>query len=101
MITRASSETSVTLRSTEAAHARRYPERSNKRNCLMKKYEYKSYYLKFETGKPRKQHILDVLNNFGNDGWRLNRLTGELGIKSILSFMGGVNLLLEREVQEK
>ncbi len=67
----------------------------------MKKYEYKSYYLKFEIGKPRKQHILDALNDFGNDGWHLNRLTGEFGIKSILSFMGGVNLLLEREVQEK
>jgi hypothetical protein len=67
----------------------------------MKMYEYKSYYLKFDSNKPRKQHILDVLNEFGSDGWRLNRLTGELGIKSILSFMGGVNLLLEREVQGK
>jgi len=66
----------------------------------MKKYEYKSYYLKFETGKNRKQQIMDMLNQFGGDGWRLNRLSGELGIKSLLSFMGGVNLLLEREVQE-
>jgi len=66
----------------------------------MKKYEYKSYYLKLETGKNRKQQIMDMLNQFGGDGWRLNRLSGELSIKSLLSFMGGVNLLLEREVQE-
>ena len=73
----------------------------------MKKYEYKSYYLKFETGKPRKQHILDALNDFGNDGWRLNRLTGEFGIKSnhlgIMGFSAGgyVTLATPQEIEEK
>ena len=66
----------------------------------MKKYEYKSHYLKLETGKPNKQQVLEALNKFGSEGWRLNRLTGEMGLKSLFSLKGGINLLLERELIE-
>ncbi len=66
----------------------------------MKRYEYKSHYLKFETGKPNKQQVLDTLNKFGSEGWRLNRLSGEVGLRSLTSLKGGMNLLLEREIIE-
>ncbi len=66
----------------------------------MKKYEYKSHYLELETGKSNKQQVLDALNKFGGEGWRLNRLTGESGLKSLFTAKGGLNLLLEREIVE-
>ena len=63
----------------------------------MKKYEYKTHYLKLETGKPNEQQLLDTLNQFGSQGWRLNRLHGEVSLRSLASWKGGINLLLERE----
>ncbi len=66
----------------------------------MKKYEYKVHYLKLEAGKPSEQQILDTLNRFGSEGWRLNRLYGEVSLRAMASWKGGLNLLLERETAE-
>ena len=65
----------------------------------MKKYEYKSHYLELKTGAPNDQQLPDALNVFGADGWRLNRLYGEVSLRSLASWRGGLNLLLEREVE--
>ena len=64
----------------------------------MKRYEYKIHYLKLDSGKPKEEQVLDALNGFGNEGWRLNRLYGEVSRRSLASLKGGLNLLLEREV---
>jgi hypothetical protein len=66
----------------------------------MKRYQYKLHYLKLETGKPNEEQLIEALNHFGNDGWRLNRLYGEVSLRSLASWKGGVNFLLEREVVE-
>jgi hypothetical protein len=66
----------------------------------MKRYEYKLHYLKLKTGKPNEEQLIEALNQFGNDGWRLNRLYGEASPRSLASWKGGLNLLLEREVWE-
>ncbi len=66
----------------------------------MKKYEYKIHYLKLETGKPNEGQILDTLNRFGSEGWRLNRLYGEVSLRALASWKGGLNMLLEREITE-
>ena len=66
----------------------------------MKKYEYKIHYLKLETGKPKEEQLTDTLNQFGGEGWRLNRLYGEFSLRSLSSWNGGLNLLLEREIAE-
>jgi hypothetical protein len=66
----------------------------------MKKYEYKIHYLKMEAGKPNEQQILEALNRFGGEGWRLNRLYGETSLRARFSWRGGLNLLLEREITE-
>jgi hypothetical protein len=66
----------------------------------MKRYEYKLHYLKLETGKPNEDQLVEALNRFGNDGWRLNRLYGEVSLQSLASWKGGLNFLLEREVEE-
>ena len=66
----------------------------------MKKYEYKVHYLKLEAGKPNEQQILDTVNRFGREGWRLNRLYGESSLRTLVSWKGGLNLLLERETAE-
>jgi hypothetical protein len=69
----------------------------------MKRYEYKIHYLKLRSGTPKapnEQQLLEALNQFGADGWRLNRLYGEYSLRSALSWRGGVNLLLEREIAE-
>ncbi len=66
----------------------------------MKKYEYKINYLKLETGKPKEEQLTDTLNQFGGEGWRLNRLYGEFSLRSLFSWKGGLNLLLEREISE-
>lgn len=62
-----------------------------------KQYEYKLHYLALETGRDNEEQLLEALNNFGKDGWRLNRLYGEVSLRSIMSWKGGLNLLLERE----
>ena len=65
-----------------------------------KKYEYKIHYLKLEIGRDNKEQLLDALNAFGKEGWRVNRLSGEVSLRSITSWKGGLNLLLEREIDE-
>ena len=60
-------------------------------------YEYKLHYLALEAGRGNDEQLLEALNNFGKDGWRLNRLYGEVSLCSITSWKGGLNLLLERE----
>ena len=66
----------------------------------MKKYEYKIHYLKLETGKLKIEQLTDTLNQFGGEGWRLNRLYGEFSLRSLSSWKGGLNLLLECEIAE-
>ena len=63
----------------------------------MKTYEYRIEFLKLTTGKDKETQLLDALNAFGKDGWRLNRLYGEISLRTLTSAKGGVNLLLERE----
>jgi len=69
-------------------------------NKVMKRYQYKVHYLKLETGIPNEEQLIEALNHFGNDGWRLNRLYGEVSLRSLASWKGGVNFLLERELVE-
>jgi len=64
----------------------------------MKRYEYRIHYLKLETGKPNEEQLLQTLNRFGEEGWRLNRLYGEVSLRSLASWKGGLNFLLEREI---
>jgi len=64
----------------------------------MKRYEYRIHYLKLETGKPNEEQLLQTLNRFGEEGWRLNRLSVEVSLRSLASWKGGLNLLLEREI---
>ncbi len=66
----------------------------------MKRYEYRIEYLKLTTGKKNEEQILDALNAFGKEGWRLNRLYGEVSLRTMVSWKGGFNLLLERELQD-
>jgi len=61
-----------------------------------KQYEYKIHYLALEAGKGNEEQLVEALNEFGKDGWRLNRLYGEVSLRSITSWKGGLNLLLER-----
>ena len=63
-----------------------------------RQYEYKIHYLPLEVGRDNEEQLLDALNSFGKDGWRLNRLYGEASLRSIMSWKGGLNLLLEREI---
>ena len=64
----------------------------------MKRYEYRIHYLKLEAGKSNEEQLLQTLNRFGEEGWRLNRLYGEVSLRSLASWKGGLNLLLEREI---
>ncbi len=64
-----------------------------------KQYEYKIHYLALETGEGNEEQLVEALNEFGKDGWRLNRLYGEFSLRSITSWKGGLNLLLERETE--
>ncbi len=61
-------------------------------------YEYQIHYLNLEIGRNNEEQLIATLNTFGQAGWRLNRLYGEVSMRSIASWKGGVNLLLEREV---
>lgn len=64
----------------------------------MKRYEYKIHYLQLDHTKANEEQILEALNGFGSDGWRLNRLYGEISLRSLASWKGGLNMLLEREL---
>lgn len=66
----------------------------------MKQYEYRIEFLKLEKGKKNEEQILDALNHFGMEGWRLNRLYGEISLRTMASWKGGFNLLLERETDQ-
>ncbi len=66
----------------------------------MKKYEYRIEYLKLVTGKANEEQILDALNAFGKEGWRLNRVYGEVSLRNLASWKGGVNFLLERGIDQ-
>ncbi len=63
----------------------------------MKRYEYRVHYLKLETAKPNEEQLIQSLNRFGEEGWRLNRLYGKVSLRSLASWKGGLNLLLERD----
>lgn len=61
----------------------------------MKTYEYKVHYQKLRSSAvSREEQILETLNRLGSEGWRLVTLRQSLG-----AWFGGVNLLLEREIQ--
>lgn len=62
-------------------------------------YEYQIHYLQLEAGRKNEEQLVDALNAFGKEGWRLNRLYGEVGLRSITSWKGGLNLLLERQIE--
>ena len=64
-----------------------------------RQYEYKIHHLKLEVGRENEEQLLDLLNAFGKEGWRLNRLYGEVSLRSLASWKGGLNLLLEREIE--
>jgi hypothetical protein len=66
----------------------------------MKRFEYKIHHLTLETGKTNDEQVLEVLNRFGQEGWRLNRLYGEVSLRALASWKGCLNLLLEREIAE-
>jgi hypothetical protein len=63
-----------------------------------KQYEYMLHYLPLEVGKDNHEQLLDALNSFGEEGWRLNRLFGESSLRTLMSWKGGLNLLFEREI---
>ncbi len=65
----------------------------------MSRYEYKIEHLKLTTGKSNEEQLLEALNRFGADGWRLNRLYGEMSLRTLTSRKGALNLLLERQIQ--
>jgi hypothetical protein len=64
----------------------------------MRQYEYRIEFLKLETGRSNEEQLLEALNAFGKEGWRLNRLYGEVSLRTLASWKGGMNLLLEKEV---
>ena len=66
----------------------------------MTRYEYRIEFLKLETGMSNEEQILEALNKFGNEGWRLNRLYGEVSLRTLASWKGGFNLLLERAIED-
>ena len=68
---------------------------------LMKRYEYKLHHLTLQTGKNCDEQVLDALNRFGQEGWRLNRLYGEFSLRALASWLGSLNFLLEREIADQ
>jgi hypothetical protein len=63
----------------------------------MKRYEYTIHYMALIGGKSKEQQVLEALNHFGEEGWRLNRMYGDIRLRSLLNWRGGLNLILERE----
>jgi hypothetical protein len=68
---------------------------------LMKRYEYKLHHLTLQTGKSNDEQLLDALNRFGQEGWRLNRLYSDFSLRAIASWLGSLNFLLEREIADQ
>ena len=66
----------------------------------MTRYEYRIEFMKLEKGRNNEEQLLEALNNFGREGWRLNRLSGEVSLRSLASWKGGYNLILEKAIQD-
>ena len=66
----------------------------------MTRYEYRVEFIKLRTGTSNEEQILEALNGFGSEGWRLNRMYGEVSLRTMASWKGGFNLLLEREIED-
>ena len=64
----------------------------------MKRYEYRIEPLTFSRGSTTKDQMLEALNRFGQEGWRLNRTESRLFGLPPFSWKGSINLLLEREI---
>ena len=67
----------------------------------MKRYEYRIEPLPLPFGKSVQGQTLEVLNRFGQEGWRMNRFAPWAWGRPALSWKRGVMLLLEREVSEE
>jgi len=67
----------------------------------VKRFEYKLHRLTLTTGRSNDEQVLEALNRLGEDGWRLNRMYGEFGLRSLAFWRGSVNFLLEREVDDE
>jgi hypothetical protein len=64
----------------------------------MKRYEYRIEPLVFSIGSSNRDQMLEALNRYGAEGWRLNRTEGALFGRLPWSWKGGIMLLLEREI---
>ena len=67
----------------------------------MKRYEYRIEPMVFTFGSKRKELMMEALNRYGREGWRLNRIEGGLFGRPAWSWGGGIMMLLEREIIEK
>lgn len=67
----------------------------------MTRYEYRIEPLAFSLGSSTKDQMLEALNRYGQEGWRLNRTASTMFGFPALSWKGGLMLLLEREIAEK
>ena len=52
----------------------------------MTRYEYRVEFLKLEAGRSNEEQVLDALNKFGQEGWRLNRLYVEASLRTLVSW---------------
>jgi hypothetical protein len=64
----------------------------------MKRFEYRLFRLAFKAGSTKDDQMLEALNRFGQDGWRLNRMYGDFGLRSLSTWHGAVNFILERAI---
>ena len=70
----------------EIIGARAAPVSRDLEEKTMNRYEYKIEHLKLTTGKSNEEQLLEALNRFGADGWRLNRLYGEISLRTLTSW---------------
>jgi len=66
----------------------------------MKRYEYRIEPLVFTMGGTMKEQLLEALNRYGREGWRLNHVAGTAFSRPRFSWKGGITLVLEREINE-
>jgi len=66
----------------------------------VKRYEYRLEFLKLVMGKDNDEQIIEALNSFGKEGWRLNRMYGGVSLRTMASWKGGFDLILEREIED-
>jgi hypothetical protein len=64
----------------------------------MKRCEYRIELLKFSRGRSQEDQLMEVLNRFGQEGWRFNRIQCVLVFPF---FSWNLKLLLEREIAEE